>query len=115
MFFSLFLFFTSLCTLSLLLSVPPERSKQERARCTLRCRRNPTLRAVLRDSLRSNRSSHRLRHRTQSLHFFAASFAIATIINYQLPSAIMLTLGKVETVSLCTRLLATFAIATNIE
>ena len=34
-------FFTSLCLyvfLSLLLSVPPERSKQERARCTLRVR-----------------------------------------------------------------------------
>ena len=31
-------FFTSLCTLSLLLSVPPERSKQERTRCTLRVR-----------------------------------------------------------------------------
>ena len=38
MFFSLFLFFTSLCILTLLLSVPPERSKQERARCTLRVR-----------------------------------------------------------------------------
>ncbi len=39
-FFSLFPFITSLCALSLLLSVPPERSKQERARCTLRVRQN---------------------------------------------------------------------------
>ena len=38
--FSLCPYVLFICTFSLLLSVPPERSKQERARCTLRVRQN---------------------------------------------------------------------------